>query len=396
MKILLYADLKETSMGAMMVSGCHTLGWEYEVVDIRKSRSRWRWLNSLYWHFLDRGRPGLGRVSSELIRKNRTFQPDLILFSGIPIFKPSVLRRLRLESSAKLCVYMTDDPWNPGHFTRRFFRAIGSYDHIFSTKSAIIEDLEKMGATAVSFLPFAYDPARHYPEEPTEDERNQYGCDVAYVGGGDRDRISDFQLLLQDPALSLKLYGGYWGTFPETQKFNGGVLDSHHYRIAVASAKVNIINGRRANRDQHAMRSFEIPAMGGCCVVEDSPEHREIFGKDGECCLYYANPQMLYDKVKYLLDNVDLRKQLANNAYHRFTTHPYSYADALKKIAEECNRAEISISPKRAFAAPAIPQEYKTSVAQRSGKRYWCGAIVRLKNTFYIFDAQDDTKNREP
>jgi len=214
MKLLLYANFKETAIGAMFETAAVSLGWQLEKVDIRNSLSRFGILNRVYWHCFDHGRPRLARIAKELLRKNREFCPDLVIFSGISPFSLEVLRQLKSDSGAVLCVYLTDDPWNPCHRTRRFFDNITGYDCIFTTKHILEDDLLKAGARMVKYLPFAYDPARHYPVTPSAGEMKRYGCDVAYVGGGDRDRIRDFEPLLRDPGISLRLYGGYWDKFP--------------------------------------------------------------------------------------------------------------------------------------------------------------------------------------
>ena len=320
-------------MGAMLEAAAGSLDWQLEKVDIRNTLSSVDILNRIYWHCFDHGRPRLARVAKELVRKNREFRPDMVIFSGISPFPLPVLRQLKADSGAALGVYLTDDPWNPCHRTGRFFDNIGGYDCIFTTKSVLTDDLIEAGAKKVEYLPFAYDPARHYSVTPSAGDMERYGCDVAYVGGGDRDRIGDFKFLLDDPGIRLRLYGGYWDKFPETRDLACGMLDAAAYRLAVACAKVNIVNGRRANRDQHAMRSFEIPAMGGVCVVEDSGEHRRIFGEDGECVLYYSTPEELAAQVRRLLADDRLREELRGRQRERFVVCDFSYAARLKDIA---------------------------------------------------------------
>jgi len=77
------------------------------------------------------------------------------------------------------------------------------------------------------------------------------------------------------------------------------------------AAKVNLCLVRRANRDGHVMRSFEIAAAGGCMLAEDTGEHREIFGPDGEAVLYFRSAREAAERALWLLSMPDERARLA-------------------------------------------------------------------------------------
>lgn len=97
---------------------------------------------------------------------------------------------------------------------------------------------------------------------------------------------------------------------------------------------VSLILVRRANRDGSAMRSFEIPACGACCVVEDTEEHREMFGPDGEAVLYFRTPEELVRRVKEAFGNPELRAKLRANAHRAITGKPNTYVDRLKTMLQ--------------------------------------------------------------
>jgi len=102
---------------------------------------------------------------------------------------------------------------------------------------------------------------------------------------------------------------------------------------------VSLILVRRANRDGSAMRSFEIPACGACCVAEDTEEHREIFGLDGEAVLYFRTPEELVRRVKEVFGNPELRAKLRTNAHRAITGKPNTYVDRIKTILEQAGGA---------------------------------------------------------
>jgi spore maturation protein CgeB len=96
-----------------------------------------------------------------------------------------------------------------------------------------------------------------------------------------------------------------------------------------AAAKVNLCLVRRANRDGHVMRSFEIAALGGCMLAEDTEEHREIFGGDGECVVYFRNPAEAADRARRLLGDAAERARLACAVRARVVQGAHTYRDRL-------------------------------------------------------------------
>ena len=82
------------------------------------------------------------------------------------------------------------------------------------------------------------------------------------------------------------------------------------------------------------MRSYEVPAMGGCLVVEDTSDHRALFGADGHAVAYFAEPEEAVEKVAALLRRPDLRRDLARRAHAIVTTGGHTYADRLKSILQ--------------------------------------------------------------
>jgi spore maturation protein CgeB len=95
------------------------------------------------------------------------------------------------------------------------------------------------------------------------------------------------------------------------------------------AARVNICLVRRANRDGHVMRTYEIAAIGGCMVVEDTNEHREIFGEDGECVHYFSTPEDLAGLVRMLLADENERTRLSVAVRTRIREGKNSYSDRL-------------------------------------------------------------------
>jgi spore maturation protein CgeB len=77
------------------------------------------------------------------------------------------------------------------------------------------------------------------------------------------------------------------------------------------------------------MRSLEIAAIGGCMLAEDTTEHRELFGAEGEAVLYFGAPAEAATKARSLIDNPAERQRLAAALHARIVGGGHTYRDRL-------------------------------------------------------------------
>src|SRR5262249_16849505 len=125
------------------------------------------------------------------------------------------------------------------------------------------------------------------------------------------------------------LYGSYWERFPETRPCARGHADAGQLRRVLGRAGVVLGLGRRANRDGHVMRSFEVPPIGACLLAECTEDHLGLFGKEGEAVLYFRDPDDMLAKLRRLLANDPERRRLAAAAHQRITSGGHTYRDRL-------------------------------------------------------------------
>jgi spore maturation protein CgeB len=130
------------------------------------------------------------------------------------------------------------------------------------------------------------------------------------------------------------LYGGYWERYTAARSCSRGHAGPSILRKAISGARVALCLVRRANRDGHVMRSFEVPAMGGCLLVEDTADHRVLFGDDGEAVVYFRTREEMAPKLRWLLDHPDERQRLATAAHRLITTGSHTYRDRLITMLE--------------------------------------------------------------
>lgn len=310
-------------MGAHLYEGAKKLGLELRFCDSRDAIAGPRWLSMLNWRLRGRRPARLGRFSEQVVEACRKFQPSWVLSTGLaPIEEQALIEIGRL--GAKRLNYLTDDPWNHAHHAPWFLRALPRYDRVFSPRRANMEALRKHGCREVPYLPFAYAPEIHFGEPANTED----GPDVIFAGGADADRVPPIVALLR-VGFQVALYGGYWDRYPETRSYYRGHAEPQTLRRIVGRAKIALCLVRRANRDGHVMRTCEIPAIGACMLTEETEEHREIFGPEGEAVVYFRSIPEMVEKARWLVDHEDERHRLAVAAHERIVDGRNTYKDRL-------------------------------------------------------------------
>jgi hypothetical protein len=333
-------------VGAHLRRAGAALGLDVTLCDVREAYGESRWLAGASWWLRGR-RPGRLRWFGErVVETCRRVRPEVLVATGIAPLDRAALDALGALGIARVN-YLTDDPWNPCHRAPWFLRALPAYEHVFSTRRTVLDELRAAGCARVSHLPFAYAPDVHFPEPPrTPAERARFGADVVFAGGADRDRVPYVDALLR-AGFHVALYGGYWERFPATRPHARGHADWATLRRALGGARVALCLVRRANRDGHAMRTFEVAATGACMLTEDTEEHRELLGADGTTTTYFRSADEMVEKARRLVA-ADAERARLGAALHRLVTAGgHTYADRLRTMLAW---AESPALPARALA----------------------------------------------
>ena len=308
-RLLIVGNPGEEHVGAHFLSAASELGLEADIFDVRKARAGLRVLDGLSHRLLEHRPFWLNRFSRRLVRFCEEFRPQLLLVTGISPPAAWALNQIG-ACGIRRVNFLTDDPWNPRNSAGFFWNSLREYDVVFTPRRSNIVDLQAHGCRRVEYLPFAYNPKYHFPESPVAAaELERFSCDVCIIGGADEDRVPLARALVNS-GLKLRLYGGYWDKFEDLKKYHRGFVHGADLRKAVAGAAVNVCMVRKANRDGHAMRSFELPAMRACMIAEDTMEHREIYGEEGVGVCYFKTATQMVDKVKSLLMRPSDRERL--------------------------------------------------------------------------------------
>lgn len=318
-------------LGAHLLRAACGLGWPTELVDTQRAYTGSRWLRALLWRLAGRRPARLHAFSREVEAACMGTKCTHLLTTGLAPVHAEELRELG-RRGVKRINYLSDDPWNPAHRAPWFLTALREYDVVFNPRRQNLEDLHRHGCRRVEYLPFGYDPELHTPADgATAEER---AVDVLFAGGADADRLPYARALVAG-GLNVALYGGYWDRHADLRPHWRGHADLPTLCRVTPAAKLVLCLVRRANRDGHAMRSFEAPAMRGCLLMEDTPEHRELFGADGECVVYFRDIDGMVAKAKELLPRVEERARLAAAAHRRICSGGHTYTDRLRTMLAE-------------------------------------------------------------
>lgn len=323
MRILISGNVAGTNIGGSFCRAALAGGHDAKPVllDLAfQGRRVWRLIS---WRLLGRRPPSFGHYQNILLDYLRNEQPDILLTTGVSPVSRETLRRFG-DAGVRCINFSTDDPWNPVHRGPRFLASIPEYERIATPRRANIADFERAGAKAVEYVPFGYDPVLI----PAVEEMVSDSPEIVFVGGGDTDRVSMLTPLAES-GLSFAIYGSGWGHRHRVAPAVRGQIGPIELARVTRSAKINLCLVRRANRDEHVMRSFEIPALGGFVLAEDTRDHREIFG---DTAGFFQNAEDLVRQCQMWLSDEAKRKECAIRSHRRIVEGGHTYADRLNSL----------------------------------------------------------------
>lgn len=327
-----------TNIAESLLRAAQDLGIEAQLCDVSISMSSNRWLNGVSWRLRDRRPPFARRLTQTLSLVLRTERPAAMISVGIAAVEHPTIEAWR-AAGVPCLHFSTDDPWNPGLRSRWHLEALRAYDVVFSPRRRNLDDLAKLPCRRVVYLPFGYDPHLLAPVLGA----NPQVCSIQlaerpllFVGGADEGRAAFFRRFIGAGG-DVKLVGGYWDQWLDLKHKWLGHLSPPEVLALTLSAPVSLILVRQANRDGHTMRSFEAAAIGGCLLVEDTCEHRQIFGDDGQHVRYFSTAQQAAALHAELIRDVVQRERLASAVKDLVCNGRNTYRDRLETMIESVN-----------------------------------------------------------
>ncbi|WP_282162224.1 CgeB family protein [Ulvibacterium marinum] len=269
----------------------------------------------------------------KLVAKNKY---DIIwIDKGITIDKSTLLYIKRKLPNARIISFSPDNMALRHNQSQNYLDCIPYYDYTFTTKSYIINDLNKLGAKNVNFIHKTYGEDFHYPRDLSKVDLERLGGDVGFVGAWEKERC-DSILFLAKNGINVKVFGdGKWNQF-KSKYPNLSILPgifSEDYPKALQAFKISLCFLRKINFDQQTARTMEIPACGGFMLAERTPEHLNLF-EEGKEASYFSSNEELLDKCIYYLSRNEERKKIALAGLERCRKSGYSNEKTMRKMLD--------------------------------------------------------------
>jgi spore maturation protein CgeB len=288
------------------------------------------WLVSkINWHVRGHRPTRLEQFGARAVEVADAIQATHVVATGIVPLPETAVRAMR-NAGIRIVNWLTDDPWNAAHRAPWFTKTIPEYDVIYTPRAANVDQLRAAGARNVQIMPFGYCSHCHFVMQKREQSRDV----VSFVGGADKDRVRYINALAR-AGIRLELYGGYWKEERALQQYAKGFVDMAGYRAIAANTAVSLNLVREANRDGHVMRSYELPAMRACILAQDTPDHRELYGADGEAVRYFTSARDISAVAREMLANPAERDRLAMAGHTRVVRPENSYYARLETLLHE-------------------------------------------------------------
>jgi spore maturation protein CgeB len=337
-RLLIVGDPNAGTVGYFLMRAALSLKIDAAIVSTNLLNSHWSLIDRLYWHLADRRFPNATKLNLELCEIAKEFQPTIVLVTGcVPIFHKT-FKYLQQMHTAKIINYSTDDPWNRATTRNHFIQSLKFYDAVATPRRHTIPDFESAGVRHVRYVPFGYSEFDHIKFSGPESELRQYQCEVLVYGGADKDRTPIVRRLLAD-GFNIHLYGGYWNRYSDLAPHYRGFLNAYELPKAIRAAQVVLGLVRRSNRDSNCMRTYEVPAMGGCLLPEDTEDQRILFS-GSPSAVFFSGEGDVSSAVRRLLSDPARRQEFRNYQNSRIISGDNSYSSRLLEMIDAAEGIE--------------------------------------------------------
>lgn len=268
------------------------------------------------------------RFNFRILIAVKEFLPELIIIiKGNDVYTSTIKKAKKLSPNSKIISWSGDNMLKSHNSSYYFINSIPLYDIHFTTKSNIVRNFYEIGAKNVVFLNKAYSKTNHYP-----DFNYNLKFDVLFIGTYENDRYH-FLRYLSNNGIKIDVFGNDWNKIRSTKNLivHNKPLEGHMYRQAISSSKISLCFLRKSNDDIQTSRSIEIPACKGFMIAERTVEHQKLFKENIEA-VYFDSEKELLEKVKFYLQNDNLRQMIAERGYKRVIESDYSYENMIKII----------------------------------------------------------------
>lgn len=261
---------------------------------------------------------------------------DIVWIEKGNTIRPGTLRFIKAKLPSVRLISLSEDDMYASHNRSLYYRwGLRYYDFVFTTKTYNLEELKYFGAKQTVLFLDAFDEMSHRPLILNEDDKNQFGCDVGFIGTYEEDRAMKM-LFLAENGIKVTVWGNGWekwvGKNPNLMIKNRPLLGEDYVK-AINATKISLCFLRKLNRDEVTSRSVEIPACGGFMLAERTQRHLEFFRNSEEAVFFENREELLASVAKYLVDS-ESRERIALAGRARCLRSGYSHRDQLSHILQ--------------------------------------------------------------
>lgn len=344
MKILVVGDWHSNLHEEALFQAFKKLGHQVEAFSWHQYFQSSNWLSHIYrrtqYKYIIG--PIINKLNRDLVEKVYQVKPEMVfIYRGTHILADTLNQLKKINTT--LVGYNNDDPFSP-HYAhwpwRHFIKSIPAYDLMLAYRKHNIQDFINAGAKRVELLRSWFVPEQNYPIELTQAEKEQYACDVVFIGHYEDDGRLRYLEEIVKQGFHLKLYGPGYDWNPVLKK--SAILSKltpvelvwkDDYNRALCGAKIALCFLSNLNRDTYTRRCFEIPATKTMMLSEYSGDLAGLF-VEGEEVEFFNNEKDIIYKIHYFLKNESMRKQIAKSGYERVIKSGHDVISRTQQILE--------------------------------------------------------------
>jgi len=254
------------------------------------------------------------KANSKLVNIAQKFKPTLTFVVSPLLLHPDSI--LALQEYGPVFVFYTDNPLDSHHTHTNSWEKgrLCLWDAALIWNPELVDKLHKNGVKRAFFHQFCADTQYHFPQR-----QNLPEYDIAFIGNWDTSKKRE-KYLKTVADYNLGLWGSdYWNVRcrePSLRGISQGMCSYQDIPKFLGTAKMALNILRPQNEGGHNIRTYEIPATGTLMLSERSETLLNLFIEDREA-VYFSSPEELREKVKYLMENQQLRESIAKAGYQK-------------------------------------------------------------------------------
>ena len=266
-----------------------------------------------------------------------SFQPDVVLYSGVEILDYTIFDRYK---ESKQIIWFYDAPFHVD-----VCKMGNLVDHLFITANGLVDDYEYWGVNC-HWLLEGVNSVSHYRKD---DQLDNFMVDVAFVGTPDMHRNELLLKIHQNNNINLGIWGGLYGppyfgldnyVWDDVLPYNNSTINGVEYPILCANAK--IVLGMNIYNDIYqyfSNRNLFTLGCGGFLLTHYVPGLEQLF-QNHKHLVWYESYDEAVDLIKYYLNpkREEKIKQIRSNAFY-FAHDNFSMTQQLQKMFDICEIA---------------------------------------------------------